>query len=214
MTCFGLPWWLGWHGICLQCRRLRFNPWVRRIPWRREWLPTPVFLPGEFRGQRSLVGYSPWGHEESDMTERLILSHALGLNLRFAFGDQVAIFVCPFPAFINFLLQHSSTLWAKSYGTSHQLFYDSWVHKWGSFKSRISPNYQISLSRLKCMLLDGRKFIPAIAPGFKTVRAAQYGLKKCLLKALKSKMQFFFRLRDGHRERSFLRSNQNHGFSN
>lgn len=51
------------------------------------------------------------------------------------------------------------------------------------------------------MLLDGRKFIPAIAPGFKTVRAAQYGLKKCLmLKALKSKMQFFFRLRDGHRE--------------
>ena len=40
-------------------------------PWRRKWLPTPVFLPGEFRGQRSLVGYSPWGHKESDKTERL-----------------------------------------------------------------------------------------------------------------------------------------------
>ena len=39
------------------------------IPWRREWLPTPVFLPGEFHGQRSLAGYSPWGHKESDMTE-------------------------------------------------------------------------------------------------------------------------------------------------
>ena len=38
-----------------------FDPWVGKIPWRREWLPTPVFLPGEFHGQRSLVGYSPGG---------------------------------------------------------------------------------------------------------------------------------------------------------
>ena len=38
-------------------------------PWRREWVPTPVFLPGEFHGQRSLVGYSPWAHEESNTTE-------------------------------------------------------------------------------------------------------------------------------------------------
>ena len=41
------------------------------ISWRREWQPTPVFLPGEFQGQRSLEGYSPWGHKESDTTERL-----------------------------------------------------------------------------------------------------------------------------------------------
>ena len=57
-----------------QCRRPRFDPWVRKIPWRREWQPTPVFLPGEFQGQRNLEGYSAWGHKESDMTERLILS--------------------------------------------------------------------------------------------------------------------------------------------
>ena len=38
-----------------------FNPWVREIPWRRDWQPTPVFLPGEFHGQRSLAGYCPWG---------------------------------------------------------------------------------------------------------------------------------------------------------
>ena len=38
----------------------RFNPWVGKIPWSRKWQPTPVFLPGEFHGQRSLVGYSPW----------------------------------------------------------------------------------------------------------------------------------------------------------
>ena len=44
--------------------------WVGKI-WRRAWLPTPVFLPGEFHGQRSLMGCSPWGHKESDTTERL-----------------------------------------------------------------------------------------------------------------------------------------------
>ena len=43
-------------------------------PWRREWQPTPVLLPGEFHGLRSLAGYSPWGHKESDTTERLTLS--------------------------------------------------------------------------------------------------------------------------------------------
>ena len=42
--------------------------------WRRKWQPTPVFLPGKFQGQRSLVGYIPWDRKESDMTEQLILS--------------------------------------------------------------------------------------------------------------------------------------------
>ena len=56
------------------CRRHRFDPWVRKIPWRRAWQPTPVFLPGESHGQRSLVDYSPWGHKESDMSE--VTEHA------------------------------------------------------------------------------------------------------------------------------------------
>ena len=42
--------------------RCGFNPWVRKSPWRRKWRPTPVFLPGKPHGQRSLAGYSPWGH--------------------------------------------------------------------------------------------------------------------------------------------------------
>ena len=50
-----------------------FDPWVGKIPWRREWLPTPVFLPEEFHGQRSLMGYCPWGCKETDTTERLTL---------------------------------------------------------------------------------------------------------------------------------------------
>ena len=55
--------------VCLQCGRTEFNPWVRKIPWIRKWQPTPVYLPGECHGLRSLVGYSPWGCKELDTTE-------------------------------------------------------------------------------------------------------------------------------------------------
>ena len=52
-----------------------FNPWVRKISWRREWQPTSVFLPGEFHEQRSLVGYSPWVSKEPDTVAQLIHMH-------------------------------------------------------------------------------------------------------------------------------------------
>ena len=64
----------GKESICLQCRRHRrhgFNPCGRKIPWRRAWQPTTVFLPEESHGQRNLEGYSPWGHKELDTTGRL-----------------------------------------------------------------------------------------------------------------------------------------------
>ena len=54
-----------------QCGRHGFSPWVRKIPWRRRWPPTPVFLPGKSHGQRILEGYSPWGCKESDTTRHL-----------------------------------------------------------------------------------------------------------------------------------------------
>ena len=59
---------------CLQCtkrRRYRFDPWVRTIPWRRKWQPTPLFLPEKSHGWRSLVGHHPWGYKELDTTEQL-----------------------------------------------------------------------------------------------------------------------------------------------
>ena len=56
---------------CSGCKRYGFSPWVGKIPWRRKWHPTPVSLPGKPHGQRSLVGFSLWGHKESDTTERL-----------------------------------------------------------------------------------------------------------------------------------------------
>ena len=55
-------------------RRHMFDPWVRKIPLSRAWRPTPVFLPGESHGPRSLVGYSPYGHRDSDTTE--VTQHA------------------------------------------------------------------------------------------------------------------------------------------
>ena len=70
----GLP---GWHSSkestcqCKRCRRHRFDPWVKKVTWRRKWQPTPVFLSGESHGQRSLAGYSPQGLRELDATEQL-----------------------------------------------------------------------------------------------------------------------------------------------
>ena len=64
----GLEWWRrgqAWGWASLACSKLE------RLPWRREWQPTPVFLPGEFHGQRSLASYSPRGHKELNMTEQL-----------------------------------------------------------------------------------------------------------------------------------------------
>ena len=62
-------------------KRCRFNPWVRKIPWRRKWQPSPIFLPGKSHGQRSLAGFSPWGCKESDTTERLTQTHTLNNTL-------------------------------------------------------------------------------------------------------------------------------------
>ena len=54
---------------CRRGQRCGIDPWAGKIPWRRAWQPTAVFLPGEFHGQRNLGGYSPWGCKELEMTE-------------------------------------------------------------------------------------------------------------------------------------------------
>jgi len=71
---FGLPrWYTGKKKKsgcqCRKCKRLGFDLWVGKIPWRRKWQLSLVFLPGKFDGQRSLVGYNPWGHKKLEMTE-------------------------------------------------------------------------------------------------------------------------------------------------
>ena len=62
----GLPLWLSWWSICLQCRRLGFDPWVGKIPWRRERLPTQVFWPGKFHGLYTVHGVSKSQTQLSD----------------------------------------------------------------------------------------------------------------------------------------------------
>ena len=89
--CFlmGFPSGTGGKEHTCQCRRQkrhRFSLWVGKIPWSRKWQLTPVFLPGKFHGQRSLVGYSQWGHKESDTTEVTqssfpLLSYAIEIHL-------------------------------------------------------------------------------------------------------------------------------------
>ena len=90
---------------CLQCRRPGFYPWVGKIPWRRERLPTPVFWPGEFHGL-----YSPWGRKESDTTEQLSLFtvNQLCFNNRDRDKQQTRIpsFLFPFAFHFSSLLSY------------------------------------------------------------------------------------------------------------
>ena len=95
ILCDGFHWERSSSKECAcQCRRhkwYRFNPWVGTIPWRRSWQPTLVFLPGESSGQRSLVGYSPQGHKELDMTEVTWHIHSRKVNYGDISADSWAI---------------------------------------------------------------------------------------------------------------------------
>ena len=78
-TKVGIPWWLTVRNLP-SMQGPGFDPWVWKTTWRRAWQSTPGFLPGEFHGLRSLVGYSPCGHKESDTTEWL--THGPKSNLK------------------------------------------------------------------------------------------------------------------------------------
>ena len=92
-------------------------PGSGRSPWKRAWQPTPVILPRESRGQRSLVGYSPWGHKESDMTEVTACTHAHGyLNV----GE---LFYTLSSGCVSYA--HSVFLLSIFFQNSHMCFYES-----------------------------------------------------------------------------------------
>ena len=97
--------------MCLQCRRLRFDSWVRKIPWRRKWQPTPVLLPGESHGQRSLAGYSPWGHK-SRTRLKLFSGWYLQLYISAFLLANLFIYCTEFPEFflISLLYLYNSIL--------------------------------------------------------------------------------------------------------
>ena len=101
-----------------------FDPWIGKIPWRRKWQPTLVFLPGESHGWRSLVGYiSPWGRKESDMTERLhfgfvwlvcwcVIYFAFSVSVISKILDIFRKVCCLYLSIALFSLIFLSTLWA------------------------------------------------------------------------------------------------------
>ena len=78
-------------------KRHRFSPCVGKLPCRRKWPPTLIFLPGAFHGQRSLAGYSPWRRKESDMTECLHTHTASLVTINFTFNvNTLQRFFCFF----------------------------------------------------------------------------------------------------------------------
>ena len=107
---------VGCHCLLQQCGRPGFNSWVGNIPWRREWLPTPVFLPGEFNGQRSLANYSPWGHKESDMTE-VTLHTQTHTHRKYIWYNFYIVYITPV------------LLPGKSHGRRSLVGYSPWGHK-------------------------------------------------------------------------------------
>ena len=91
----GLPKWCSGKESACQYGRPKLEPWFGKIFWSRKWQPIPVFLPEKFNGQRSLMGYSPWGCKESDMTKQLIM-HALIIKVNQCFSKYKYMFFTSF----------------------------------------------------------------------------------------------------------------------
>ena len=108
ISCLGLPRQCSGQESACQCRRSRFNPWVRKIRLTRKWQPTPVFLPGKSHGQRSLVGYSP-GVTKSRTRLNMHIVHTLLPG-----GDDPSCQITAFSRnYIFWQLSHNSLLWQQ-----------------------------------------------------------------------------------------------------
>ena len=97
MTFMLLPWWCSVKEFACHCRRPKrhgFNPWVRKIPWRRKWQPTPVFLFGESHEQRSLASYIPCGCKESDRTQHITEAYYLWTSFKIMSKNFFLILFC------------------------------------------------------------------------------------------------------------------------
>ena len=127
----------------LQCRRPRFQPWVRKITWRRKWQPTPVLLPGKSHGRRSLICYNPWARKESDTTEWLHLKGNYIIkktNVGKHYADNYTIFT-------RFII------WSKSQNIS--------IQKWNFFgfkKTKTSIYIYLKLRQLNIIKILDQNF--------------------------------------------------------
>ena len=119
-------------------RETRFDPWLGKIPWRREWLPTPVFLPGESCGQRNLVGYRPWGRRvRRDWATNTL--HTIWVKLTVFFFFQVHL------EDVFHLFKFFSVLWTYGSSLSNPLNY------------RVTAALQTQALYVGCALLSSQK---------------------------------------------------------
>ena len=135
-------------------RRLSFDPWIRKIPWRRKWQPILVFLPGEFDEQRSLVSYSPLGCKESDMTEQLTRTRFFATLAELKSFKDIILTPKPKTFLISVFLKKFTKSWLK-------LFAFNAIIDIIGFKSTILPFiFHISIyslflsSTFSCLLWD------------------------------------------------------------
>ena len=92
----GASLWLSGYRICLRCKRNKFDPWVGKIPWRRKWQSTPVFLPGKPHGQRKLVCYYLWVPKSQTQLSDELTTAAIWVGKNF--------YLCVFLWFWNIML--------------------------------------------------------------------------------------------------------------
>ena len=106
---------------CRRHKRLRFDPWVGKIPWRRVWKPTPIFLPGESHGQRSLAGYSPWRHSQTGLSQQACMLQPQSSTRTALLTQQKALDPNSFPSFSWPNATHLSALNANVASSRHVL---------------------------------------------------------------------------------------------
>ena len=124
----------------LQCRRSGFGPWVRKVPWRKEQQPTPVFFPGESHGQRSLVGYRPRGCRMGRMRLRQRQQINCALSWFLTTITKVCVTKCVFQRGISCLVQATRDIFGnrackilKSYSAPHNVIKTEYVSLVSSF---------------------------------------------------------------------------------
>ena len=116
----GLTQWLSSKESACKCRSHRFDPWVEKISWRKNWQPTPVFLSGQFHWQRNLADYSRWGCQESETTEHAHMHRQLyGFYILYPHNRLVLMQT------INRCLVAQSWTWLKPLGSSSSHIWDS-----------------------------------------------------------------------------------------
>ena len=176
----------GGFSICLQCRRPGFALWVGKIPWRWEWQPTLVFLPGEFYGQRSLARYCPWGCKELDMTEQLTLARLI--HYSFLNPSETITFENYFSASVRctenctICSRHCSTEWTPFSTTTLDLMSHNQCFKsWMKLRYEVLPDIYLisrqSTSSSSILTTFAGKMLPQSAGGRKCFPRVHWILK-------------------------------------